>query len=211
MNNEYTKYAIKKDMIKGQALKLTLLLKEKIHFTIIIIYNFVNNIYKEEILEFYKKLDDMISMEKKLQAKIICVRNFNASYDTFKTQEHISLLYHDNKPLNTWNRLDKKSRIDYIWITEDLVPDTIYTSTNKVHIFETDHSALTVYFHNTDFFYAKSISKKKKHNNNNLQKKKEIIDNVEISVKNINRIWNVIHDTFKKANEKLPRKKGALQ
>lgn len=51
----------------------------------------------------------------------------------------ISLIYHD-KLLNTWNRSDKKSRIDYIWITEDLVPDTIYTSTNKLSTHIRDRS-----------------------------------------------------------------------
>ncbi|PKK55990.1 hypothetical protein RhiirC2_801003, partial [Rhizophagus irregularis] len=126
---------------------------------------------------------------------------------------------------------DKKSRIDYIWVTEDLVPDTIYASTNKVHIFETDHSAVTVYFQIDDLFHTKQLFKKKKHNNNNLKvdykkidsqlwetyekqigklldKEKDIINNVEISINNINRIWNTIRDTFKKANNELPKKKG---
>ncbi|CAB4399113.1 unnamed protein product [Rhizophagus irregularis] len=98
---------------------------------------------------------------------------------------------------------------------EDLVADTIYASTNKIHIFETNYSAVTVYFHNDDLFHAKQIAQKKRHNKNNmqvdytkideqiwekyidkmeklLQKEKNIVDNVEISVKNINRIWNVV-------------------
>ncbi|EXX58420.1 hypothetical protein RirG_198180 [Rhizophagus irregularis DAOM 197198w] len=167
MNNDYAKYVIKKNIIEGQALKLTLLLKGKICFTIIAIYNFLNNSYKDEILEFYTKLEEILIVEKKLQAKIICVGDFNASYDTAIAQQRanrkifwkdrifqilkknvmvdINLIYHD-RPLNTWNRSDKKSRIDYMWVTEDLVSDTIYVSTNKVHIFETDHSAVTVYF-----------------------------------------------------------------
>ena len=141
-------------------------------------------------MEFYKKLEDIVISEKKLQAKIIFVGDFNACYDTAMAQEKanrkiswkdrifqilkkgvmvdISLIYHD-KPLNTWKRADKKSRIDYIWITEDLVPDTIYASTNKAHIFETDHSAVTVYFQKDDLFHAKQIFKKKKHNNNNMK------------------------------------------
>ncbi|CAB5306724.1 unnamed protein product [Rhizophagus irregularis] len=143
----------------------------------------------------------------------------------------INLIYHD-KLLNIWNRSDKKSRIDYIWVTEDLVPDTIYVSTNKVHIFETDHSAVTVYFQIDDLFHTKQLFKKKKHNNNNLKvdykkidsqlwetyaekieklldKEKDIIDNVEILINNINKIWNnIIRDTFKKANNELLKKKG---
>ncbi|CAG8770226.1 12649_t:CDS:2, partial [Rhizophagus irregularis] len=91
---------------------------------------------------------------------------------------------------------DKKSRIDYIWVTEDLVPDTIYASTNKVHIFETDHSAVTE-------TYAEKLGKL-------LDKEKDLINNVEISIKNINRIWNTIRDTFKKANNELLKKKGNL-
>ncbi|PKK60268.1 hypothetical protein RhiirC2_793567 [Rhizophagus irregularis] len=57
MNNDYAKYVIKKDIIEGRALKLTLLLKGKIHFTIIAIYNFLNNSYKDKILEYYTKLE----------------------------------------------------------------------------------------------------------------------------------------------------------
>ncbi|CAB4429734.1 unnamed protein product [Rhizophagus irregularis] len=252
MNNDYAKYVIKKDIIEGRALKLTLLLKGKIRFTIIAIYNFSNNSYKDDILEFYQKLEEIVIAEKKLQAKIVCAGDFNASYDIAIAQQkanrkifwkdrifqifkknvmvNINLVYHD-KPLNTWNRSDKKSRIDYIWITEDLVPDTIYASTNKVHIFETDHSAVTVYFQIDDLFHTKQLFKKKKHNNNNLKvdykkidsqlwetyaekieklldKEKDIIDNVEILINCINRIWNTIRDTFKKANNELPKKKG---
>ncbi|PKY58859.1 DNase I-like protein [Rhizophagus irregularis] len=190
MDNNYAKFVIKKDIIEGRALKLTLLLKGKIRFTIIAIYNFSNNSYKDEIIEFYKKLEEIIIVEKKLQAKIICAGDFNACYDTMIAQQKanrkifwkerifqilkknvmvdINLIYHD-KPLNTWNRSDKKSRIDYIWATEDLIPDTIFASTNKVHIFETDHSAVTVYFQIDDLFHLKQISKKKKHNKNNLK------------------------------------------
>ncbi|CAB5186586.1 unnamed protein product [Rhizophagus irregularis] len=223
----------------------------KIRFTIIAIYNFSNNSYKDEILEFYTKLEEILTAEKKLKAKIVCIGDFNASYDTAIAQQRanrkifwkdhifqilkknvmidINLIYHD-KPLNTWNRSDKKSRIDYIWVTENLVPDTIYASTNKVHIFETDHSAVTVYFQIDDLFHTKQLFKKKKHNNNNLKvdykkidsqlwetyaekigklldKEKDIIDNVEISINNINRIWNTIRNTFKKANNELPKKK----
>ncbi|CAB5388081.1 unnamed protein product [Rhizophagus irregularis] len=82
-----------------------------------------------------------------------------------------------------------------------------------------------------DLFHTKQLFKKKKHNNNNLKvdykkidsqlwesyaekigklldKEKDIINNVEISIKNKNRIWNTIRDTFKKANNELPKKKG---
>lgn len=252
MDKEFAKYVIKKDIIEGQALKLTLLLKGNIRFTIIAIYNFANNMYKEAILEFYNKLKEIISAEKKQKAKVMCIGDFNASYDVAMKQERsnkkmswkdgifqilkknimvdVNLVYHD-KPLNTWNRLNMKSRIDYIWITEDLVPDTIYASTNKVYIFETDHSAVTIYFHKDDLFHTKQIAKKKRHNKDNLQvdykkidkemwekyaeemekllkKEKDAIDSVEISTKSMNRLWNVVRDIFKKANMKLPKKKG---
>ncbi|PKC54570.1 hypothetical protein RhiirA1_477080 [Rhizophagus irregularis] len=207
MNNDYAKYVIKKNIIEGQALKLTLLLKGKICFTIIAIYNFLNNSYKDEILEFYTKLEEILIVEKKLQAKIICVGDFNSSYDTAIAQQRanrkifwkdrifqilkknvmvdINLIYHD-RPLNTWNRLDKKSRIDYMWVTEDLVSDTIYVSTNKVHIFETDHSAVTKIDSQLWETYAEKIEKL-------LDKEKDIINSVEISINNnINRIWNTI-------------------
>ncbi|EXX51840.1 hypothetical protein RirG_258190 [Rhizophagus irregularis DAOM 197198w] len=87
MNNDYAKYVIKKDIIEGRALKLTLLLKGKIRFTIIAIYNFLNNSYKNKILEFYTKLEEILTAEKKLKAKIVCIGDFNASYDTAIAQQ----------------------------------------------------------------------------------------------------------------------------
>ncbi|CAB4384967.1 unnamed protein product [Rhizophagus irregularis] len=88
-----------------------------------------------------------------------------------------------------------------------------------------------VYFQIDDLFHTKQLFKKKKYNNNNLKvdykkidsqlwetyekqigklldKEKDIIDNIEFSINNINRIWNTIRDTFKKANNELPKKKG---
>ncbi|GBC43778.2 RNA-directed DNA polymerase from mobile element jockey-like [Rhizophagus irregularis DAOM 181602=DAOM 197198] len=147
MNNDYAKYVIKKDIIENQALKLTLLLKEKIRFTIIAIYNFSNNSHKDEILEFYMKLEEILTAEKKLQDKIVCIGDFNASYDTAIAQQ----------------RANRK-------------------------IFWKDP-------------YAEKIEKL-------LDKEKDIIDSVEILINNINRIWNTIRDTFKKANSELPKKKG---
>ena len=102
-----------------------------------------------------------------------------------------------------------KSRIDYIWITEDLVPDTIYALTNKVHIFETDHSAVIIYFQCDDLFNTGQIAQKKWHNRSNMQvdykkidkeiwekyaeemdklleKEKVVFEDVEISTKYIN-------------------------
>ncbi|EXX72167.1 hypothetical protein RirG_071910 [Rhizophagus irregularis DAOM 197198w] len=210
MNNDYAKYVIKKDIIEGRALKLTLLLKEKIRFTIIAIYNFSNNSYKDKILEFYTKLEEILTVEKKLQAKIVCVRDFNASYNTAIAQQ----------------RANQK----IFW------KDHIFQILKKnvmSHIFETDHSAVMIYFQIDDLFHTKQLFKKKKHNNNNLKvdykkidsqlwetyaekieklldKEKDIIDNVEILINNINRIWNTIRDTFKKANSELPKKKGNL-
>ncbi|GBC51848.2 ribonuclease H-like domain-containing protein [Rhizophagus irregularis DAOM 181602=DAOM 197198] len=220
MNNDYAKYVIKKDIIEGRALKLTLLLKEKIRFTIIAIYNFSNNSYKDKILEFYTKLEEILTVEKKLQAKIVCVRDFNASYNTAIAQQRANQkifwkdhifqilkknvmvninLIHQDKPLNIWNRSDKKSRINYIWVTKDLVPDTIYKKHNNNNL-KVDYKKIDSQLWET---YAEKIEKL-------LDKEKDIIDNVEILINNINRIWNTIRDTFKKANSELPKKKGNL-
>ncbi|EXX56631.1 hypothetical protein RirG_214420 [Rhizophagus irregularis DAOM 197198w] len=57
MNNDYAKYVIKKDIIE------------------------------DEILEFYTKLEEILTVEKKLQAKIVCAGDFNASYDTAIVQQ----------------------------------------------------------------------------------------------------------------------------
>src|SRR4051794_19045016 len=71
MDKKYAKYVIKKEVIEGRALRLMLLLKGKLRFTIIAIYNFANNVYKNNILEFYKKLEEIISKEKKQHAKLV--------------------------------------------------------------------------------------------------------------------------------------------
>lgn len=48
---------------------------------IIAIYNFANNSYKEKILKFYKKLEEIISNEKKQHVKLVYIRDFNACYN----------------------------------------------------------------------------------------------------------------------------------
>ena len=111
------------------------------------------------------------------------------------------------------------------------MPDTIYTSTNKVHIFEIDHSAVTIYFYDDDLFHTVQIAQKKRNNKSNTQvdykkidkeiwekyaekmdklldKEKKIVESIEISIKNMNKTWNVIRDAFKKASEHLPKKKS---
>jgi hypothetical protein len=44
--------------------------------------------------------------------------------------------------LFTWNRGKHKYRLDYIWISNNLIPEIVYSSTNKSHIFSTDHKAM---------------------------------------------------------------------
>ncbi|RGB27524.1 hypothetical protein C1646_769005 [Rhizophagus diaphanus] len=89
-------------------------------------------------------------------------------------------------------------------ITEDLVPDIIYVSTNKVHIFKTDHLAVTIYFHKDNLFHTKQIAKKKKHNKDNLQVNYRKIDKeiwekyVEEMEKLLNKEKDVIDSIDKK-------------
>ena len=48
-------------------------------------------------------------------------------------------------------------------INQDLIPNLIYSSTNKAHIFKTDHSAVTAYFSIDDLFKQPQMAALKRH------------------------------------------------
>ncbi|GES94323.1 hypothetical protein RCL_jg14132.t1 [Rhizophagus clarus] len=101
-------------------------------------------------------------------------------------------LFHKN-PLPTWHRQDFKSRIDFIWVNYEIIPDLIYALTNKLHIVSTDHSVMTAYFSYDDIFRIKAVAIAKRHNTRKI-----------INYK------NEIKSIFKQASAKLPHKKDNL-
>ncbi|PKK60657.1 hypothetical protein RhiirC2_793009, partial [Rhizophagus irregularis] len=137
-----------------------------------------------------------------------------------------NLLFHD-KPLNTWRRNDSVSRIDYIWVHYNMIPDLVYASKNKPHIIQTDHSTITAYFSLIDIFNKTALATKKRHNNAKMINYEKVTDdhwlkfNEEIDDKNgkldldnlpqnqstLNKVWNLIKDTFLVTMKKLPMKK----
>ncbi|PKK53246.1 hypothetical protein RhiirC2_803153 [Rhizophagus irregularis] len=137
------------------------------------------------------KLEEILTVEKKLQAKIVCVGDFNASYDTTIAQQ----------------RANQK----IFW--KDHIFQILKKNVMTVEYMEDQIKNLESIIY--DLFHTKQLFKKKKHNNNNLKvdykkidsqlwetyaekikklldKEKYIIDSVKILINNINRIWNTI-------------------
>ncbi|GBC04773.1 hypothetical protein RclHR1_05860011 [Rhizophagus clarus] len=184
MDNSYAKYVALQRTFKSYMLALTLFLKGKIRFTIIVLYNYANNTMKKEITELYAHIKDLIKKEIKHKTRIIIMGDFNASYDDYqqeiKSNKHswknsifttlkeydfkdTNSLFHKN-PLPTWHHQDFKSRIDFIWVNYKTIPDLIYASTNKPHIVSTDHSVMTAYFSYDDIFRNKAVAIAKRYN-----------------------------------------------
>ncbi|GBB90976.1 hypothetical protein RclHR1_18050001 [Rhizophagus clarus] len=93
MDNSYAKYVAIQHIFKGRMLALTLFFKGKIRFTIIVIYNYINNMMKKKITELYAHVKDLIKEEIKHKAKIIIMGDFNASYDEYQQEIKISTDY----------------------------------------------------------------------------------------------------------------------
>jgi hypothetical protein len=56
------------------------------------------------------------------------------------------------KPSHTWKNKEASSRIDYIWITQDLITNSIYSFNNRdyEYITNSDHTLLQVSFYKKD-------------------------------------------------------------
>ncbi|GES75882.1 hypothetical protein GLOIN_2v1472692 [Rhizophagus clarus] len=164
MDNSYAKYIAIQRIFKGRMIALTLFLKGKIRFTIIVIYNYANNTMKKEITEPYAHVKDLIKEEIKHKTRIIIIGDFNASYDDYQQEiKNTNNLFHKN-PLPTWYRQDFKSCIDFIWVNYEIIPDLIYALTNKPRIVSTDHSVVSTYFSYNDIFRIKAVAIAKRHN-----------------------------------------------
>ncbi|GBB83713.1 hypothetical protein RclHR1_01040018 [Rhizophagus clarus] len=84
INNSYAKYVAIQHTFKGRILALTLFLKGKIRFMIIVIYNYANNTMKKEITELYAHVKVFIKEETKHKTRIIIMGDFNANYDDYQ-------------------------------------------------------------------------------------------------------------------------------
>ncbi|CAB4443904.1 unnamed protein product [Rhizophagus irregularis] len=251
MEKAYAKHVQTKDLFKGRLIHLTMFMKGKIRLSIILVYNYANNTQKPEILELYDKINEIIKSERKFQSRIIILGDFNINYEEFleKQRKNLSIpwklnlfkilnnyrfkdtntLFH-TKPLSTWRRNNAASRIDFNWVNFELIPDLIYASTNKVHIFNTDHSAVTSYFSIDDIFKKPQMATNRRHKVEKIIDYSKITDDqwktfteqseliLEEELKTLkieecpttttlNRVWNSIKQIINKAKGHLPTKK----
>jgi exonuclease III len=138
---------------------------------------------KKKKLAFYDKINEIITNETKLQAKIIFLGDLNIDYEVMKKevlQNHVlkwkfklftilskfnfkdgSKLFHKDNIMSTWKKGDNNYRLNYIWISNNLISEIIYSSTNKPHIFGTDHKAITAYFRINHIFYNRCMAIRK--------------------------------------------------
>ncbi|GBB87210.1 hypothetical protein RclHR1_13650004 [Rhizophagus clarus] len=140
---------------------LTLFLKGKIRFMIIVIYNYANNTIKKEITELYAYVKNLIKEEIKHKARIIIMGDFNASYDDYQQEIKICFIriLYQHGIVKIF-----KSRIDFIYVNYEIIPDLIYALTNKPHIVSTDYSIVTAYFSYDNIFRIKAVAIAKRHN-----------------------------------------------
>jgi hypothetical protein len=92
MMKDIVKYLQKITCYDGRMIQATFFLKEKICLTILSVYNFAYDKEKKQKLELYDKINKIISLKTKLQAKIIILDDFNIDYEIIKKeilQNHI--------------------------------------------------------------------------------------------------------------------------
>jgi len=171
---------------KGRLISLDLNFKGTDRIRIINIYINCNEREKSERESLIDDLKDLLIEGKKNNYRIIIMGDFNADAEKYDKKGNIKNkgkyriiqllrnenLYDTHKMTNlndeidfTWNNSrDTKRRLDYIWITENLIQDLIITRIehNELLTEQTDHKLITMVLDNTRIFGKRSKAKEKR-------------------------------------------------
>ena len=171
---------------KGRLISLDLNFKGTDRIRIINVYINCNEKEKEERESLIDDLKDLLVEAKKNNYRIIIMGDFNADAEKYDKKEIIrnkekyriiqllrnENLYDTHKITNlndtidfTWNNSkETKRRLDYIWISENLIQDLIVTKIehNELIAEQTDHRLITMILDNTRIFGKRSRANKKR-------------------------------------------------
>jgi len=194
VSKQYSKYIHRAIGYKGRVLYIDLLMKGRIKLRIVQVYlhaNFNNN-NKKEVLDLHAYIENLILKSYKENYRIIIMGDFNVDPKCYEQSLRtngsfhwkyniINKLYAQNMfdtvdfcqditpqtPFDTYipnQQNQTSSRIDQIWISEDLVTDTITSNNYISDLYSSDHHALYISFFTDSIFGRKGVASLKQHN-----------------------------------------------
>jgi exonuclease III len=174
----------------GRVIYVDMYLKGRIKLRVIQVYlhaNLAGN--KEELLSLHKYVVDLIHKSQNEHYRIVLMGDFNVDPKHYlhalnttgsfqwkysiihslisKNLTDVTALCHDvstTAPYDTFYPVQQNynsSRIDLIWISRDLILETLSNSTFSVDLYNSDHHAVSVSFLPDKIFKCKNIAKLK--------------------------------------------------
>ena len=194
VSKQYLKYIHRAIGYKGRVLYIDLFMKGRIKLCIVQVYlhaNFNNN-NKKEILDLHAYIENLILKSYKDNYRVIIMGDFNVDPKCYEQSLRtngsfhwkfniINKLYAQNMfdtvdlcqditsqtPFDTYipnQQNQTSSRIDQIWISEDLVTDTITSNNYTSDLYNSDHFAVYISFFTDNIFGRKGVASLKQHN-----------------------------------------------
>src|SRR2546430_7082000 len=187
ISNEYAKYITKVYSYKGRLIYIDLHMKGKIKLRIIQVYLPASTSgLREYTLDLYTCIEKTIIDATRANARIILMGDFNIQYEKyikyyrcngnshwrdsiFTKLNSLRLvdtvtLYQDitpSTPFNTFlphQQSSSPTRIDYIWVSRNLVDETINSNNYTPELYSSDHLGVYVSFFTNNLFKRKSIA-----------------------------------------------------
>jgi len=241
---------------KGRIIYVDLFFKGKSRLRIIQFYNHADANHKEDNIELYKMLYEYITEANNMKFYIIIMGDFNIKhceldYSPYrKSKKKIPLwrkkvlsflnnhqftdlgAYLHKFPSNTWIHPIYASRIDYIFISKNLLLDVISFDTIDPICYSSDHRIISCIIDTSNIFHELSMAQAKRKNitrtmylydkmtpeswllysnaTDSQTKKHELLMATRIpsSQRNLNKVWNSLRDIIiNAAKENIPKVK----
>ena len=184
VKKQYAQYIQQVDGYKGRVIYAKFYMKGRFKLMIINVYIQAHDLQPAEKADCYKFILSLLDSAAKEQCKVILLGDFNVDLKNYYSRvnsahrllkkfnlvkslisrrfKDASSVFH-SAPLDTWIRGVNRSRLDYIWVLRDLLPELLYSDTFSSHIYETDHKWVRAYFLGNGIFSRPSVSLMRRH------------------------------------------------
>ncbi|RIA86229.1 Endonuclease/exonuclease/phosphatase, partial [Glomus cerebriforme] len=184
ISKNYDKYVQKYNGYKGRVIYVDLFMQGNMKLRIIQVYLNANFGDRDEVLTTHKYIITLIEQSQKDNFKIILLGDFNVSYEAYKQEYNRKgsfhwkfSIFHSLKALNLTDTIklcrdvtsttpyhtyipkqlnQSPSRIDFIWISRDLILETIQSGIFHPELYNTDHEGVYASFYRDHLFKNKT-------------------------------------------------------
>src|SRR6266498_5252721 len=190
LSNNIAKYVRSTKSFKGRVIYVDLYMKGHTKLRIIQVYLYASLTHRStETRALYKELETLVRNSTKDNFKLIFMGDFNLNYDKFHQLQHsagqsrwqysimeflqsqtmIDVIDATNdlslNPLHTFTSVvnNASSRIDYIWVSHDIITEVISSHTFSMDFINTDHAIIRATFKMDQLFGRSSQASLKQH------------------------------------------------